>query len=165
MSIIDNLRKHSTHAPVRVSFILTGALGVLVWGCSDSPGEQNIIKKPEPLEISLPSNFPDPVYRLENNPPTKGRRNSLPIQNLLFYKTFFWDGGMHNLDFVPLNAIGNEVEMDEEVDNILAKLENDAKYKSMFASAYGSEEITSTKFLQALSQFSLTFEISWQNSY
>ena len=27
-----------------------------------------------------------------------GRRNSLPIQNLIWYKNFFWDGGVHNLD-------------------------------------------------------------------
>lgn len=210
MCTTDKLIKNTTRALVRVSFILTGV--VFVSGCSDSPEEENIIKKPEPLVISIPSNFPDPVYALENNPPTKegvalgkklfydarlsrnntiscgfchmqpsafthhghdvshgiddklGRRNSLPIQNLLFYKTFFWDGGVHNLDFVPLNAIGNEVEMDEQVDNILAKLEADAKYKSMFASAYGSEDITTTKFLQALSQFMATM-ISANSKY
>lgn len=85
-----------------------------------------------------------------------GRRNSLPIQNLLFYKTFFWDGGVHNLDLVPLNAIANKVEMDEEVDNIIGKLQADVDYRNQFKKAFGSEEITSTKFLQALSQFLAT---------
>jgi len=85
-----------------------------------------------------------------------GRRNSLPVQNLLFYKTFFWDGGVHNLDLVPLNAIANEVEMDEEVDNIIDKLRGDANYGVQFKRAFGSEEITSTRFLQALSQFLAT---------
>ncbi|MBT1704418.1 cytochrome-c peroxidase [Fulvivirgaceae bacterium PWU20] len=93
-----------------------------------------------------------------------GRRNSLPIQNLLFYKTFFWDGGVHNLDLVALNAITNAVEMDENVPHILAKLENDAAYKKMFKAAFKSEEITSTKFLQALSQFLATM-ISANSTY
>ena len=212
MFTIDKLREHTTRSPVRMFFILTAALCVWVVGCSDSPGGQDIVKKPEPVEISIPSNFPDPVYQLENNPPTKegvalgkklfydarlsrnntiscgfchmqpsafthhghdvshgiddrlGRRNSLPVQNLIFLKTFFWDGGVHNLDFVPLNAIANEVEMDEEVDNILTKLEADQRYKDMFSSAYGSEEITGTKFLQALSQFMATM-ISANSKY
>src|SRR5690606_31034701 len=199
MCTTDKLIKNTTRALVRVSFILTGV--VFVSGCSDSPEEENIIKKPEPLVISMPSTFPDPVYALENNPPTKegvalgkklfydarlsrnntiscgfchmqpsafthhghdvshgiddklGRRNSLPVQNLLFYKTFFWDGGVHNLDLVPLNAIGNEVEMDETVDNIIAKLRGDVRYHTQFRKAFGSEEITGTRFLQALSQF------------
>ena len=177
-------------------------------GCSD-PAEEvkdpdDSDKIPTPLEIRMPSNFPEPVYELKNNPVTEegfelgrrlfydtrlsrtntiscgfchmqptafthhghdvshgvddklGRRNSLPIQNLLFYKTFFWDGGVHNLDLVPLNAIANNVEMDEEVDNILGKLQSDAAYRDQFKRAFGSEEITSTKFLQALSQFLAT---------
>lgn len=85
-----------------------------------------------------------------------GRRNSLPIQNAIFLKTFFWDGGVNNLDLVPLNAIANEVELDEEVANIITKLGGDPNYKIQFKRAFGSEEITSTKFLQALSQFMAT---------
>lgn len=40
-----------------------------------------------------------------------GRRNALPLFNLLFNKSFFWDGGVHSLDFSPLNALENEVEL------------------------------------------------------
>ncbi len=180
---------------------------VLMVSCSD-PGSENKPddddKPPTPLALTVPGNFPAPVYELDENPLTEegvalgrmlfydsrlsrnntiscgfchmqptafthhghdvshgvddqlGRRNSLPIQNLIFYKTFFWDGGVHNLDLVPLNAISNEVEMDEEVNNIIAKLEVDPDYRRQFKKAFGSEEITSTKFLQALSQFLAT---------
>ena len=93
-----------------------------------------------------------------------GKRNSLPIQNAIFLKTFFWDGGVHNLDLVPLNAIANPVEMDEEVDNILLKLEANPQYKLQFKRAFGSEDITSTRFLQALSQFMATM-ISANSKY
>ena len=85
-----------------------------------------------------------------------GRRNSLPVQNLLWYRNFFWDGGVHNLDLVPLNAIGNPVEMDEETPTILRKLEAQQKYKDQFKAAFGSEEINSTRFLQSLTQFMAT---------
>ena len=85
-----------------------------------------------------------------------GRRNSLPVQNLLWYRNFFWDGGVHNLDLVPLNAISNPVEMDEETANILGKLEGQQKYKDLFKAAFGSEEINSTRFLQSLTQFMAT---------
>lgn len=196
---------------------LTNACAVIVCcallSCDGS--EEEPVKPdpgPTPIEIAIPSNFPEPVYQLDNNPPTKegvelgkmlfydarlsrnntiscgfchmqpsafthhghdvshgiedklGRRNSLPIQNALFYRTFFWDGGVHNLDFVGLNAIGNEVEMDETVDNILLKLEADPSYKKQFKRAFGNEEITSTRFLQALSQF-LSTMISANSKY
>jgi cytochrome c peroxidase len=179
-------------------------LSSFAFSCSQEKQEEEISKEPEPLEIKIPANFPEPVYEFANNPITKegvalgkklfydarlsrnntiscgfchmqpsgfthhghdvshgvddklGRRNSLPIQNLIFYKTFFWDGGVHNLDLVALNAIGNKVEMDEEVTTILAKLQLDPSYSSGFRNAFGSEEITSTKFLQALSQFLAT---------
>ena len=85
-----------------------------------------------------------------------GRRNSLPVQNLLWYRNFFWDGGVHNLDLVPLNAISNPVEMNEETANILGKLEGQQKYKDLFKAAFGSEEINSTRFLQSLTQFMAT---------
>lgn len=85
-----------------------------------------------------------------------GRRNSIPIQNLIWYRHFFWDGGVHNLDLVPLNAIGNPVEMDGDPQVIIDKLREQQKYKDQFKEAFGSDEINSTRFLQALSQFMAT---------
>src|SRR5687767_1767210 len=180
-------------------------LGVVIMGligCNDS--NELVGKKPLPVSLSLPSNFPSPVYDLSVNPLTEegialgkmlfydaslsrdntiscgfchqqpaafthhghdvshgigdqlGRRNSLPIQNLLWYKNFFWDGGVHNLDLVPLNAISNPVEMDEETPVILMKLQSSKKYRDQFKAAFGTDEITSMEFLQALSQFMST---------
>jgi len=85
-----------------------------------------------------------------------GRRNSLPIQNLIWYRNFFWDGGVHNLDLVPLNAISNPVEMDEDTQDLMTKLKAQQRYQHQFKLAFGSEEINSTRFLQALSQFLAT---------
>ena len=161
-------------------------------------------KIPVPASISVPGNFPQPVYDFTQNPLTEegialgkmlfydpilsrnntiscgschlqpsafthhghtvshgiddllGRRNSLPIQNLIWYTNFFWDGGVHQLDLVALDPISNPVEMDEDVQIVLEKLRGVQKYRDQFAAAFGSEEITSTQFLQALSQFVAT---------
>jgi len=86
----------------------------------------------------------------------KGTRNSLPVQNLAWESDFFWDGGVGDLDFVPIVPIENPVEMDEKTAHVLEKLRKSPRYPALFKRAYGSEEITSAKFLKALSQFMLT---------
>jgi len=82
-----------------------------------------------------------------------GRRNTLPIFNALFYKTFFWDGGVHHLDMVPVNPIENRIEMDEKMDNVLRKLNQSSNYRYLFKQAFKVDSITSKEFLQAFSQF------------
>ncbi len=85
-----------------------------------------------------------------------GDRNSMPIQNMAWQKSFFWDGGVHDLDLVPLAPIENPVEMDEKSTNVLNKLRGSQKYPPLFKEAFGTEEVTGPRFLQALSQFMLT---------
>jgi cytochrome c peroxidase len=82
-----------------------------------------------------------------------GKRNALAIQNMAWYKTFFWDGGVPHMDMISLNPIQNPVEMDEDPARVLEKLRNDAAYPGMFRAAFGSEEITTARFLMAMSQF------------
>lgn len=82
-----------------------------------------------------------------------GRRNSLPIQNLLWQPHYFWDGGVHAIDLISLNPIQNPVEMDEKPDNIIKKLNEDAIYPALFRKAFHTDKITSGQFLQAMSQF------------
>lgn len=85
-----------------------------------------------------------------------GTRNSMPIQNLAWSTDFFWDGGVHNLDLVPIAPIENPLEMDEQSANVIAKLRKSTRYPSMFKAAFGTDEINGPRFLQALSQFMLT---------
>jgi len=84
-----------------------------------------------------------------------GIRNSMPIMNVAWNKAFFWDGGVADLDLLAIVPIENPVEMDESVPNILKKLERDEQYRSLFEKAYGTSEITSIRFLKALSSFML----------
>ncbi len=82
-----------------------------------------------------------------------GRRNAPGLQNLAWGKSFFWDGGVHNLDMVPFLPITHPDEMDDNVPHVLSKLQQDGDYVRMFKKAFGSEEINSMRMMQALSQF------------
>ncbi|WP_245738684.1 cytochrome-c peroxidase [Pedobacter rhizosphaerae] len=85
-----------------------------------------------------------------------GRRNALPLANLIFSKSFFWDGGVFNLDLTPVNAIENEVEMGENLDHVLKKLNASLLYKARFKATYGVDSITTNLFLKSISQFLAT---------
>ena len=82
-----------------------------------------------------------------------GRRNALPVQNLLWQDSYFWDGGVHNIDLIPLNPIQNPVEMDEDIAKLLDKLRANSEYPTLFKRAFGTTQITNQRFLQAMSQF------------
>lgn len=84
-----------------------------------------------------------------------GTRNSPGIMNLAWSKTFMWDGGIFDLDLQSIAPITNPVEMDNTVENVLSKLNASAPYKKMFKEAFGDENISSARFLKALSQFML----------
>jgi cytochrome c peroxidase len=82
-----------------------------------------------------------------------GVRNSPAIFNMNWHTSFFWDGGVNHLESQPIAPIENPVEMDETIPNIIAKLNADAKYKSMFKAAFGDEEVTSQRIFKAMAQF------------
>lgn len=93
-----------------------------------------------------------------------GIRNSPAVQNMAWNSSFFWDGGVHDMDLVPFVPIENVVEMDEKVSNVLEKLRNTPNssskipvdYPKMFNAAFGTEEINSERMMKALSQFMVT---------
>lgn len=83
----------------------------------------------------------------------RGIRNAPPIQNMAFQREFFWDGGVFDLDLFSIAPIENPLEMDEKIGNVLEKLRKKEKYATLFQKAYGTKEITTERFLKALSQF------------
>lgn len=82
-----------------------------------------------------------------------GTRNPMPIMNMAWNTSFFWDGGVFNLDLLSIVPIENPLEMDEKMPNVLAKLQAHPDYPALFREAFGSEEITSAGLSKALSQF------------
>ncbi len=82
-----------------------------------------------------------------------GVRNAPPIMNLAWSRSFFWDGGVFDLDLQPVVPITNPVEMDEKIENVLAKLRAHPDYPRLFERAFGSDEINNERMMKALSQF------------
>ncbi|MCU0323004.1 MAG: cytochrome-c peroxidase [Chitinophagaceae bacterium] len=84
-----------------------------------------------------------------------GTRNSPAIMNMAWSKSFMWDGGIVDLDLLPIAPITNPVEMDEQMPRVLQKLRNHKEYPTLFKKVYGTDEITTSRFLKSLSQFML----------
>jgi cytochrome c peroxidase len=82
-----------------------------------------------------------------------GTRNSPPIMNLAWNKSFMWDGGIADLDLQAVAPITNHVEMGETMANVLQKLRGSSTYTLLFKNAYGEEGISTNTFLKSLSQF------------
>lgn len=84
-----------------------------------------------------------------------GTRNSLALINLAWSKDFMWDGGVNHLDVQPINPITSEIEMNESLQNVVAKLQKNDKYNKLFTAAFGDSKVTGQRTLKALSQFLL----------
>lgn len=82
-----------------------------------------------------------------------GIRNAPAVQNMAFLKRYMWDGVIHNLNEQPIIPITDANEMDSSMPEVISKLNADSKYKQLFKSAYGDENITGERVLKALSQF------------
>jgi len=82
-------------------------------------------------------------------------RNAPGLFNLAWQSNFHWDGGINNLEVQPLAPITAPNEMAEDINAVVEKLKQDEKYRTMFRSAFGTEEINSQRMLKALTQFML----------
>jgi cytochrome c peroxidase len=91
-----------------------------------------------------------------------GTRNATPIFNNRWMSAFFWDGGGNHIELVPLNAITNPVEMNEDLAVALEKLNRSQQYSKWFKKAFGVAEIRSKNLFHALAQF--TGSINSDNS-
>ena len=82
-----------------------------------------------------------------------GIRNAPGLFNLNWHPSFMWDGGVNHLEIQPLAPITNPVEMDESLENIMAKLKKDVVYRQMFTDAFGDTTINSQLIFRAMAQF------------
>lgn len=89
-----------------------------------------------------------------------GTRNSMALINLAWNKDFMWDGGVNNLEVQAINPITSPTEMDEKLENVVAKLQNNPKYRTLFTKAYGDDKVTSQRLLKALAQFTVMLKSS-----
>lgn len=83
----------------------------------------------------------------------KGKRNAPALQNLLWSKSFFWDGGVHNIDLIPLNPITNEKELDESMLHIVFKINRAGTYKKQSKEIFQTDTLNSFQILEALTHY------------
>ena len=93
-----------------------------------------------------------------------GKRNSPPIQNMAWYTSFMWDGGINHLEVMPFAPITSTVEMGETMLGVETKLRAHPQYPQRFKEAFGAEEITSQRILYALAQF-MSMMVSANSKY
>ena len=83
----------------------------------------------------------------------KGIRNSMPLLNLAWKNSFFWDGRTPSLREQALAPIEDHLEMDESLANVVSKI---ADYEPLFEKAFGSPEINAGRIGIAIEQFVIT---------
>lgn len=82
-----------------------------------------------------------------------GTRNVPALQNLIWKKNFMWDGGVNHLEIQPFSPITSKAEMDESLENVVAKLQRSNRYQTLFAAAFKDTLVSSEKIFQSLAQF------------
>jgi len=94
----------------------------------------------------------------------KGTRNAMPLFNLAWKQSFFWDGRAPSLREQVLMPIENPVEMHESLPNVVAKLKALETYPVLFEQAFGTKEIDADRVARALEQFLLTM-VSYRSKF
>jgi cytochrome c peroxidase len=84
----------------------------------------------------------------------KTPRNSIAIINLFKFNALFWDARDNVLDSMVLKPILNHIEMGVgNLNEVVARVDHYDFYKSLFAKAYGTNEINQEKIGRALAEF------------
>ena len=94
-----------------------------------------------------------------------GKRQAMSVFNMAWNSNeFFWDGRAHLLRDQAILPIQDELEMDETLENVIAKLSDEKMYRDQFTRVYGDDEVTSDKIALAMEQFMLSI-VSYDSKY
>lgn len=83
----------------------------------------------------------------------KTPRNSMPIFNLRWTPSFFWDTRAATLEEQTLMPIQDHLEMGMTLEEVVEKLKGLGEYDDRFEKAFETPEITSDRISKGLSQF------------
>lgn len=86
----------------------------------------------------------------------KGTRNAPALFNLVYERSFFWDGRSPNLRQQALVPIQNPNEMNQTLPGAVANLKADATYVQQFSKAFGSPGINPNRIALALEQYEMS---------
>ena len=82
-----------------------------------------------------------------------GTRNTPSIQNLAFQNVFMYDGASDHLDLQPIIPLTSPIEMDANLNAVVAMLNSDVAYRQLFGQAFPGKPINTEYMLKAMSQF------------
>jgi len=85
-----------------------------------------------------------------------GVRHAMPLFNLAWKSSYFWDGRAPSLRAQALMPIQEHSEMDLSLTNAVARLAAFGNYPALFEAAFGTPEITPEKIGLAFEQYLLT---------
>ncbi|NRT13717.1 cytochrome c peroxidase [Flavobacterium sp. 28A] len=83
----------------------------------------------------------------------QGTRNAPAIQNMAFQSIFMYDGAASHLDLQPLIPLVSEIEMNGNLNTILAMMKADKTYRELFKASFDDGTVSIENMLKALSQF------------
>ncbi len=85
-----------------------------------------------------------------------GRRNAMTILNSAYAKELFWDGRAESLEDQARFPIPDKFEMNSNLDIAVENIAAVEGYKPMFRDAFGDEEVTLDRILNAIATFERT---------
>jgi cytochrome c peroxidase len=92
------------------------------------------------------------------------KRNTMPLFNLAWYPSLFWDGRAATIEEQVFHPVRSYNEMNLDWKNAAARLNENKFYRKLFNEAFGTAEIDSVKIAMSIAQFLRTL-ISNQSKY
>jgi len=100
--------------------------------------------------------FNDPLQFSVGIDGLEGKRHSMPLFNLGWMDSLFWDGRSVGLEAQALVPVTDVIEMHNTWPAAVAALQETDKYPALFQAAFGTDTITSSLTVKALAQFERT---------
>ncbi|MGB0863825.1 MAG: cytochrome-c peroxidase [Saprospiraceae bacterium] len=94
----------------------------------------------------------------------KSKRNAMPLFNLAWYPSLFWDGRAANIELQALHPVSASDEMDLEWQVAVERVQSNHFYIDFFEKAFPNQTIDSLLIIDAIGQFERTL-ISHQSKY
>lgn len=94
-----------------------------------------------------------------------GTINAPSLINMTWYSRFFWDGRAKSLEEQVLEPIQNPIEMHETLAGVVAKVQADVQYGTLFKKAFGSSTVTAERIAKAIAQFERTMISGGTSTY
>ncbi len=94
-----------------------------------------------------------PLAFSKGNKGVATKRNSMPLFNLAWYPSFFWDGSASSIEEQVFHPVRDKNEMNLKWSVAETRIQNSDWYKPLFQKAFGNQKIDSILISKAIGQF------------